>query len=408
VSRQVFLHIGLPKSGTTYLQDVLGTHREQLSAESRLLYPGRTWDDQVLAALDVLHTDLHGAHDPETVGAWDRLAAEVRQWTGDAVISMEWLASAAPEQARRMVESFQGAAVNVVLTVRDLGRTIPGAWQEYMCNWETWSWEEFLDGVTAEDSYSTSPGELFWTQQDLPRILSLWTSLVPASQVHVVVVPRGGAAAVELWERFADALGIDASRYGAPTGGSNASLGVESATFMRRLNVATRQAGVHWPEYNDAFKHVVAKDTLSRRRAGESTLGIPPRYEDRTMRLAAHVQKAIVAAGVRVVGEIADLEPLFPPTTKRPDDVPDADLVDVALEALIALSRSRSEVVTERDALREAMEAAQARLRADDAALRSTIRGLDALSLWSVLKRRITRRGERSRVLAAVRRVPRR
>ena len=41
MSQTVFLHVGLPKSGTTYIQRVLATHKEALASNEHLLFPGR-------------------------------------------------------------------------------------------------------------------------------------------------------------------------------------------------------------------------------------------------------------------------------------------------------------------------------------------------------------------------------
>ena len=44
----VYLHIGTPKSGTSYLQDICLLNRERLAADG-VLWPGREWGDQVRA-----------------------------------------------------------------------------------------------------------------------------------------------------------------------------------------------------------------------------------------------------------------------------------------------------------------------------------------------------------------------
>ena len=53
MSQRVFLHVGLPKSGTSYVQRVLSENRERLMDEARLLFPGESWHDQVQAVRDV-------------------------------------------------------------------------------------------------------------------------------------------------------------------------------------------------------------------------------------------------------------------------------------------------------------------------------------------------------------------
>jgi hypothetical protein len=53
-SRDVHVHIGAPKSGTTFIQDTLWSHRDGLAATG-VLYPYRSRTDHFEAM--VAHTD---------------------------------------------------------------------------------------------------------------------------------------------------------------------------------------------------------------------------------------------------------------------------------------------------------------------------------------------------------------
>ena len=53
MASQVFLHIGLPKTGTTYLQSVLWESRAALARDGYLL-PGSGHREHLWAALDLL------------------------------------------------------------------------------------------------------------------------------------------------------------------------------------------------------------------------------------------------------------------------------------------------------------------------------------------------------------------
>jgi FtsZ-binding cell division protein ZapB len=343
VARRLFLHVGLPKSGTTYLQAVLGENKERLGERAHLLYPCKTWDDQVLAARDVLSANPHGVADPKVEGAWQRLIDEVAPWEGDAVVSMEWLGSAEPGQARRIVESAAPAQVQVVVTARDLARTIPAAWQEFVQNWEQWTWPEFLRAVTSENPRGTPAGNMFWVQQDLGRVLAVWRDVLPSRQIHVVTLPHPGAPAGELWSRFASVLGIDGSEYDAGGRGSNESLGLESAELMLRLNLLSRQQGVEWPAYNEMLKHALAKRGLSKRKHRESTLVLPPEYTEWTLARTAEQVSAVKASGAHVVGDLAELQPVFGQTGMQPDEVRAEILLEAALEGLVAVTRDRGQ-----------------------------------------------------------------
>ena len=97
MTKRVILHVGTPKTGTSYLQDVLFKNK-RLLGEHGILYPADRFDAHFLAALDLMRLPWGGL-EREAVGAWDRLAAEVRDWGGDtAIISHEILAGASRSQ----------------------------------------------------------------------------------------------------------------------------------------------------------------------------------------------------------------------------------------------------------------------------------------------------------------------
>ena len=103
MSQRVLLHVGTPKTGTSYLQDVLFRNRAAL-ARAGILYPADRFDGQFLAALDLMRLPWGGL-EAEAIGAWDRLASRSGSWDGTAIISHEILATASrarsPGRSRR-------------------------------------------------------------------------------------------------------------------------------------------------------------------------------------------------------------------------------------------------------------------------------------------------------------------
>src|SRR5690349_7849348 len=115
MARRVYLHIGAPKTGTTYVQNALWNNWNALKRAGFLL-PG------TLLEHDRAMTDLREVawRDEEAVGAWNRLVAEIRKWPGDAIVSSEGLGAATAEQAARAVASLWPAEVHIVVAARDL------------------------------------------------------------------------------------------------------------------------------------------------------------------------------------------------------------------------------------------------------------------------------------------------
>ena len=85
MSRRVYLHIGAPKTGTTYLQDrltlnagTLRAHDVHLPTSSPLVCPALF---HFRAALDVLDQDW-GGPPGHADGAWDTMVKRVGRSTG--------------------------------------------------------------------------------------------------------------------------------------------------------------------------------------------------------------------------------------------------------------------------------------------------------------------------------------
>src|SRR5690606_37313287 len=103
--KRVFLHVGTPKTGTSFLQDVLFQNRSTLR-DAGINYPASRFDGQFLAALDLMRLPWGGL-EQEAVGAWEQLAEEARSWSGTTIISHEIFAHASSPQVKRALDSLR-------------------------------------------------------------------------------------------------------------------------------------------------------------------------------------------------------------------------------------------------------------------------------------------------------------
>lgn len=358
MSGTVFLHVGLPKSGTSYLQQVLAANKPALADRERLLFPGDGWKDQVAAVRNVRRIRRRRQ---ETRGAWRRLVAEISEWSGSSVVSMEWLCAATPDEVERIVEALAPADVHAIFTVRDLGRTLPSSWQEMMQNRKPWTWDEFLEDVTSPSAGGRA-GRRFWSQRDLSELLPRWADALPPGRVHVVTVPPTTAGPDELWRRFCSVLGIDPHGYQTQDLGGNASLGLESAELMRRLNAAAHRAGWHLDDYHTVYKRLVAKRLLATRRAQESRLSVPERHRAWLEKAAEQQLQVIRSSGVEVVGDLDDLRVPPPTDGKQPGDLDLEDVLSAAVDALVGLGRQHVVALDALEGVRKERAALERRL----------------------------------------------
>ncbi len=385
-SRTVLVHVGAPKTGTSYVQDVLFTHRDALAAQG-ILYPGDRFDAHFLAALDLMELTWGGL-EKEAVGAWDRLAAEVRAWPGTVILSHEILARASRPQVRRALASFgEGAEVHVVLSARDLARQIPAEWQENVKHRRVVGYRDYLETVT-DPSRRGKLASWFWGVQEVPDVLDRWGATLPPQQVHLVTVPRPGAPRGLLWRRFADVLGLDASAYAPAAGRTNPSLGVPETALIRRVNARVNKGVLANEDYREFVRELLVHRTLSQR-TGSPRLGLPEDVHAWAATLSATWIEALATRGYDVVGDLAELMPdPSPEGFSDPDAPAEAEVADAGTEAIATLLVETARLAASERSLREDLHAAQRDL--------DHVRGL-----WFRTKRAVVHGADDNAVLGA-------
>ncbi len=318
MAERVVLHVGLMKSGTSFLQRVL-RHNKDLLRDQGVLFPS-PWKRQVQAVKDVA---------ADGTGAWPTLVEEIRDWPGTAVVSMEFLGPRGPAKVRRIVDDLAPADVEVVITVRDLARTIPAMWQETLQNRGTWTWADYLAGVEAEDRSSPGPGRAFWTRQDAPGITETWQGAVGRDRVTVLTVPPSGSPPDLLWERFAALVPIEGVVDLDVR--ANPSLGLASLLVLRELNlrIEADDDPLTPRQYERIVKQLLAKRGLAGRpddpRLGYDADWVAARGERDVERLRA--------LGPRVAGDLDELR-CEPVRGASPDDVTVEQQLAASLSAL--------------------------------------------------------------------------
>ena len=337
VRSRVYLHIGEPKTGTTFVQQAMWSNRARLAAQGVML-PGYSHRDHSRASRD-LREALRLAGDPADswAGEWDVLTGQALRAGGAAVISDEVLAAANPPQADRAIRSLVAAEVHVVLTVRDIASLLPAEWQETVKCRGTVSWEQWLAGVI--DS-SSAPDRRrrswFWTVHDTLAILQMWSRHIPPDHVSVITVPRQGPAEA-LWARFASVLGIDSSGVEVPSARVNRSIGLAEAEFLRRMNEALPDGMPEW-FYTRNIKRILAQNVLSAR-PPQPRLALPPAQQAWAAEQSEILVTALRNSRYQIVGDLRDL--LVLPGSGRyvaPARLPADQLLDAAVHAAAALA----------------------------------------------------------------------
>jgi hypothetical protein len=331
------VHIGEPKTGTTFVQQAMWSNRARLAGQGVML-PGYSQRDHSRASRD-LRKAKRQDDDPAAswVGEWDVLTGQALRAGGAAVISDEVLAACNPPQADRGIRSLLPAEVHVVVTVRDIASLLPAEWQETVKCRGTVPWEEWLaDVIGSTSAADRRRRSWFWTVHDTLANLQMWSQHIPPDHVHVITMPRQGPPEA-LWVRFASVLGIDSSHIDIPSTRVNSSLGLAEAEFLRRVNEALPDSVPGW-FYTRNIKRILAQNVL-RARTPQQRLALPP-----AERAWAAEQSEILVAALRdskfdIVGDLRDLLSL--PAKGRyvaPARLPADQLLNAAVYATAALA----------------------------------------------------------------------
>jgi hypothetical protein len=343
--RRCYIHVGMPKTGTSYLQSILLQSREELLAQGLRLLPGDSdgfW--VMLAVRGWLRPQIDP---PEAFTAFERFRDEAAASTSPrALLSQELLGGAEEEQITTLLDALDGYETHLVVTVRDFAGFAPSAWQQHVRARGTKTFEEYLDELMGVGGSAPNPA------YDLHSVLDRWGPHVPPERVHVVTVPRKGTPERLLLERYSRVVGVDPEGLTTEAARANTSLGLVQAEVLRRVNVAL---GDRLPSlrggYNKQGKQFLAGRILHPQ-AGE-----PPRLPKRLAGWCAETAEAQVArlgsSGYDIVGDLGDLVP--DPSSFAEDDqeVTEAEVAESAVEALASILDNRAEEREQVDRLRE-------------------------------------------------------
>jgi hypothetical protein len=336
IPHRVYLHVGAPKSGTTFLQRAMWRHREELLAEGIQL-PGQTARDMFHGAIAVREThETWGLKREDVRSTWERLCAQAQEFTGTTIMSHELLAAATQEQIDDALTSLKGLDVHVVITARDLARQVMSEWQERVKNGSKITFAKFENNVVKQLRTGELTG-LFWRYHHVPDTFARWGGGLPAENLHLVVAPQSGADPRELWHRFGDAVGFDAASLDPtdPRGVSNESLGVTQVAVLRRINEAL-DGRIRQPAYGQIVKREFAQRMLVNHPSPR--LVCPPRLRDQVTELAEQWVDEVKARGYSVHGDLGELLPRpADPEAPTPDDVDPGAEAELAAQALADL-----------------------------------------------------------------------
>ena len=339
----VFMHVGLPKTGTSLIQALVEANQRGLRRAGVTALSQPVLLHQAASEID----GTKGVREDELPeGRWDQILSQVQAAQKAVFFSHERFSRLQEDGAARVVRDIArlGRELHVVISVRDLVAAEYSRWQEDVKNGWTNTFAEEGAKAVEDPSYLR-------TRQRARRTLKVWAKELPADRVHIVTVPPASSPRDLLPARFAEVMGVDPAALTAnPPHRRNSSLDPVGTELVRRLN-ALEEGMDLFAQRSEIKLYLGSGGALSRDRSL-----VPPSpwgdYYDLCRAESRWMARFIAKHGLTVHGDLADLETVER-SQEEPQGVTEAQVLAKALEAVALIaqrSHDRQQQIEEMDA----------------------------------------------------------
>jgi len=342
--RRLYVHIGMQKTGTSYLQGAMLRNRAVLADQGLDLVPPtkRETFELMLLVRDRYKPALDPASVPESL---EKFSAALRRAPGPrALISQESLAAAGPHQIRRLLDACGDREVHVIVTVRDLARQLPSSWQQLIKSGGTATYRRFVRQARAREQEGSDQRP--WTNLNVLAVLARWSEAVGPERIHVVTVPPAGSPPTALLERYCSVVGVDPNRMVPEETRGNISLGRVQAELLRRVNSELPAEMRPRQVYGAVGKRFFAAQVLAAQEP--STIRVPAEFRAWCDEVADRQIKTIDSAGYVVTGQLEDLRCPDAAFSEGADPATNREVASAAVAALARVLTLRGQAVRRR------------------------------------------------------------
>jgi hypothetical protein len=305
----ILLHIGPHKTGTTSIQALLASARDDLLALG-VTYPGRL-SAHHRAARAVLDRPIGWARDGVTPSeeAWHRLTRTARQASGVTVISSEFFSLCNADQRARVVEDLGRDRLHVLVAARNPGSLALSNWQQVLRSGTA----DDLDGWLRTHFHREAPGPAdqgFWSTAEPATLVENWSQVIGVDRIQVVVIDETDRDLLPT--TFEQLLGLPSGFLASRTPvAHNRSLTAPEAELLRQAISRTRD-DLSWDEFSLFYRAGYATRLLDARQPppGEARSVLPPWAAEQAAAEAGSSISRLRASGVSVIGDLENLRPM--------------------------------------------------------------------------------------------------
>jgi hypothetical protein len=307
--KQLILHVGFHKSGTTALQESFFAQRKELETLG-VLYPSVGWQAHHRVAWALARRrwgwkDRGGKTTPYST--WTRMLLRIRLSKLDKVVlSSEFLSELPLEKVQLLKKQLKGRQVKVLFTLRPLVKLLGSSYQQYLkyglkADYVTWL-HSVLD-VPGQSKLNPS----FWKRNMHGEVVARWAEVFGKENVSVVIVDEQRPGF--LFDSINDYLELPAGFVKPEPTGSNRSLSLEEMTLLLELNKRFPKER-SWPEYLTFIRNGYVRELTDKVpvKVGKEKLSTPSWAIDAGNKIATQSKLKLKELGVKVYGDLESLD----------------------------------------------------------------------------------------------------
>ena len=246
--KQLILHVGFHKSGTSALQESFSVQRAEL-ASSGILYPniGRKAHHRIAWALTQKPWGWKSRGGETTPFKYfTKMARLIKNSKSEKVLlSSEFFSELTKEQIQKLAGAVKGREVKIVFTLRPLVKVLSSSYQQYLKYGIKADYSQWLHSVLDEPGVSKITPS-FWKRHMHGEVVKRWVDTFGPSAITLVIADE--TRPEFLFSEVNQILGLPSDFLKPQPTGSNRSLSIEEISLLLQLNnIFPRERD--WSEY---------------------------------------------------------------------------------------------------------------------------------------------------------------
>ena len=307
--KQLILHVGFHKSGTSALQESFASQRAELASVG-VLYPdiGRKAHHRIAWALTQKPWGWK-ARGGETT-PFKHFAKMVRLINSSKsekiVLSSEFFSELTTGQIQKIAGAVKNREVKILFTVRPLVKLLASSYQQYLKYGTKADYVEWLHSILDEPGVSKI-NPTFWTRHMHGEVVARWADVFGPKSVTVLIADESRPDF--LFDNVNNLLGLTDGFLKAQSTGSNRSLSLEEVALLLQLN-RTFPKEREWSEYLTFIRNGYIRQLTDNvpLKEGSGKLLTPAWAIAKANEVASDSKQRIQGLGVNVLGDIDSLD----------------------------------------------------------------------------------------------------